>query len=485
MKLTVLSVLTRILLFLVSITPFLIISQALLTTNPLIWPDEATFTNLASFFNRHGYIATTLFGTAVPGMNIRTLAYPPAYILTLAFWIRAFGSGIEAVRLLSVCISILTLMSAYFLFRLITRSRWLGYLGVFLLSIDFGFGWASRIGRMEAMIELCIVLSVYLYLLAYRKQSLFLLLISGISAGIAGMSHPIGLTIVGILALAHFVTWKKSHLSLWSFLLLLGPFIIMYILWILTNLNYLNYLIIQIQFQLVDKQNYGPYIFNIISHQPTIYIFIIYIIILYAYFVVAKKRPIEESVVISLGIVAMTIVQIIGKIQWYIVYFQPWIILTTLVVIIETPSRYRISTFIIIFGLIISNILIYRAILQDTPSRHDTYSAFASNIARLIPDNSSILLATIPDPYFDLATNPSLSLYEAPTGPISTDAYERLLSSIDIIVMNYVPTPWLVRYTERNKQFITFVQQPDTGYQTNVVFLVPKNLRHSTKNPPN
>jgi hypothetical protein len=67
-------------------------------------------------------------------------------------------------------------------------------------------------------------------------------------------------------------------------------------------------------------------------------------------------------------------------------------------------------------------------------------------VAALIPDGSHVLIVAIPDPYFDLRKNRTLTLYEAPTTPTSDLSYRALLDDTDVIVMTQSPGNFFKSY---------------------------------------
>jgi len=89
--------LVRYLLYVLSAVPFVFFTVRLLLWGPPVWPDEAIYTDVALTLNKTGHLATTIFGTAIPGAQEHFYFYPPLYFFILAQWMKVFGSSIESV----------------------------------------------------------------------------------------------------------------------------------------------------------------------------------------------------------------------------------------------------------------------------------------------------------------------------------------------------------------------------------------------------
>ncbi|KXK10533.1 MAG: hypothetical protein UZ22_OP11002000704 [Microgenomates bacterium OLB23] len=62
------------------------------------------------------------------------------------------------------------------------------------------------------------------------------------------------------------------------------------------------------------------------------------------------------------------------------------------------------------------------------------YAAYAQSVAQNIPPNSTVLLSSIPDPYFAVVTIPGVTVYEFPALATPIDAYFSLLDTVDYVV---------------------------------------------------
>jgi hypothetical protein len=63
------------------------------------------------------------------------------------------------------------------------------------------------------------------------------------------------------------------------------------------------------------------------------------------------------------------------------------------------------------------------------------YRAWSARVGDLLPPGSTVLLATIPDPYLGLSHRRDLRFREFPPFPVAREAYRALLDSADIVVL--------------------------------------------------
>jgi len=120
-----------------------------------LWLDESASIHLASF---------PLFEIFQQGMSLQE-PNPPLYHLTLHLWVRVFGSGEAAVRLLSVFLGTLYLPPIYLLGRRLL-SRRVALLAALLAAINPFLVWYSQETRMYALVATLSLWSLYCFVRA-------------------------------------------------------------------------------------------------------------------------------------------------------------------------------------------------------------------------------------------------------------------------------------------------------------------------------
>ncbi len=120
-----------------------------------LWLDEAVSVYLASF---------PLSEVVRQGMTLQE-PNPPLYHLSLAVWMRAFGSGEAAIRLFSALLGTLYLPSIYLLGRRLFSSR-ISLVATLLAAVNPFLVWYSQEARMYALVATLSVWSVYCFVRA-------------------------------------------------------------------------------------------------------------------------------------------------------------------------------------------------------------------------------------------------------------------------------------------------------------------------------
>jgi len=78
------------------------------------------------------------------------------------------------------------------------------------------------------------------------------------------------------------------------------------------------------------------------------------------------------------------------------------------------------------------NITLYKRFWGDSYS----YEKYAKSIIKKIPNNSTVFISSIPDPFFELKKNTTLKLHLYPALPDEKIKYEQALESSDYIIYN-------------------------------------------------
>lgn len=480
------------LIFILSISPFLLRSAVFFLSDPPVWPDEAIFTNSARTLATTGTIATNLFGETIPGLKQHANWYPPLYIYALAGWTNIFGTTIESVRSLSFVLSLCSFAILYFILLELFSGKLYVMLGLLLFSLDLNIGEASRLARMDMMNFFFLCLAFYGYLrsmkpgisITYRTISL---LIAGISSSLAVVTHPLGLIapVVIVLHQGMAAVVQKQNNSrtkvLYDMMLVLLPTLLLGGLWLFSMRDSWSFFLKQYDLQFQRKIPYTPYphiLFQrFVSWKA---LFSIYFISLTLFAFEAIRKIHIKHLFLLIGFIVSFAVIEWGKENWYILYVHPFILcilIANLSMALKAKRRLAITiTTILLSGYVCLQLYFIWSLRTTVDSPSDTYYSFANRVQSLIPAGSSVLLATIPDPYFILSKNPKITLYEFLTVPIDEDKYRQFLDAIDIAVTNMTPDDYVVNYLNVNTKHVIGVGVKNR-YHADIHILVPRDKR--------
>lgn len=469
-------------LIIISTSPFSMTSFFLFLKDPLPWPDEAIYLDMAKNLLSTGKLATSIFGDAILGMRNAALWYPPFYFYTLSGWINIFGQSLESIRILSFILGLLSLIIFFFITKIIFKNNLLASFGTFLLSFDVNFSRAGRIARMDILTFFLILLS-FLFLLLGQKRKKYFYIFSGVFVGLSILTHPLGLVSL-IIVITYFLvekySWKEK---IFNFLHILVPAVFLNIFWFWHIFNNFSLFKIQYGLQLKRKVLEIPYFLGLIQTDFSWWLFFV---IYTAVFIMAigiffkKRNPFDLFLIISFFLSSIFI--ILGKEGWYFIYFQPFIVLMLLSPLRNFNQFSKIisqGVLILIGVTLLINIVLLMAFVKPVLSPGNNYHSFTKQIQGYLPQKGHILLSSIPDPYFDLNENKGLKLSEFLTVPVEDKDCKKLLDSSDFIVFNHLD--WIchsstIEYLQKNSKKKVNVEDPN-GYSTMVIELKPRGER--------
>lgn len=467
-------------LYLASFTPFILLTYRLFLWGPPVWPDEAILTDASLTLIKTGHIATNIFRGAVPGAQTHFYFYPPFYFFALAQWIRVFGASIESVRAMSVLVGAGTLIIFGLLVRRVYRSHILTAAGIFFLGIDPSFGVASRTARMDIVVFFLLILMVFTMVIAREKEGLGWYVGAGIVAALAVMTHPAGLVALAVGIIFLFVDADPRKIPLRRILALLVPSIITFGGWIISMGTGVSSLIEQYQLQFMLK---ASQLSNLVDafHEDRLWqiLAVIIVALLIAQFGAIIQRRKTLDIVWLAGFILGIALMYVGKEFWFLLYLEPFfiLILITLLARLHGYSPVGKVTILILFSsaLAVTMLLTWES-WTSFMGFSKPYYEVTRNVASFIPNGSHVLLAAIPDPYFDLRKNMTLTLFEDPPTPTKEIALRELLDNTDIIVATSTPNSWFRSYIERNTTRMQKIQS-GTANTMLVVTLVGRGSR--------
>lgn len=473
------NILRFLLLIVVCLIPaFFAMTPVFLKDRP-VWPDEAFFVDSVKTLATTGRLATNIFGNTIPGMKQNALWNPPLYFYALAGWIKVFGSSIEAVRMLSVVLSVFALGVFFTIAKFLFKNFYLALFGTLFLAFDLHFSESSRMARMEMLTFLFLLLSLLVFLQAEKRENTKLFLLAGILAGIATLVHPLGFIAPAVLTLDSLIGYILCKEKFSKALLIIVPVGIANLIWLLSIKDYLNILFIQYGLQFARKSLAPPFAVALFETNPFWrIIFVLYILLVLVQINQTIKRRNKLNVFLLVGFFVSTAVFMWGKEMWYLLYFQPFM---TLIILSLLKNYKKLESKIVSLGVFLSAGVIFLFnpyLFISQLILPGDYHAFTKQIIQSLPKHGDIFIASIPDPYFDLQSNKNLKFYEALTVPVPKKAYKKLLDSSDYIVQDFIPDTMDEFYTDYlSKNLQSFVTIRNGTYEVSVIQLVPRNQR--------
>ncbi len=482
---------------------FLLFFYAAITTsqllfNPRIWPDEAYLADIATNILRAGKWGTDLWGTIIFNAQNHVYWYPPLYPLSLAGFFKAFGTSIFNQRIFSVIIGGTFLFFYYLLSKSVTANykprirNLIVFSSILLLIIDPIFQKGAKIGRSEILVLFFIALGLYLFKSAFNKTSPkkgLIYFLAGLSMGLASITHLLaGLFFIAIVTIILIQERSKIIKSRQNIYLVLG-FIIPLVLWIVSIFpNYypfLKQLSLQREYhKLVISHIQAVYKYGSINEKMTYSIYIALTLLTLRWSLI--KRNLNFLLLVFV-LVLSWIICILGKLEWYSIYFLPFLYLFGTIVsydLIKSKERFQklVGSIVLIAlaYLIILNINTYIQSYKIYSLHKQDYEHVGKEVVSIIPQGKSVYLSSIPDFYFVLRDK--YTLYQFPPLPFKTDEYLNLLDKADYIVINihlenmYVGG-LLSRYIDINKAS-ELIAGKSASYQVQIFELIPQNQRH-------
>lgn len=459
--------------------------------DPPVWPDEAFYADVAHNLATENRLGSDLWQGVIPGIETHALFYPPVFFYTLAFQTALFGISILAQRLFSVLAALGVIVIFYAFSRRVIKSAspWFSLIPVSLLVFDFMFLKASRLSRPEIFVLFWGMLALYLYRKAtdnfnLSRSNLFLSL-SGLSASLAFLNHPVGIFVAAAIVLDWFWHLKTKIVLSRKFYLFSLCFLLPVVLWIITLLPnsdlFFQQFSLAVQRKSIDRQ----WLFIALTQQPfpviALYCYYLFLTLVFSVYVFVRRR--KEYLLPFLLLILTWGMAIWGKQNWYYVLPLPFLYLSGGILLAKLdPKKQRW----IIAGVLILPVLLnlWIQLLLFSTNTGQSYAQFAKAVAVSVPEKSIVFLSSIPDPYFGFKMyNKNVQLYEFPVLQTPLANYEEVLGRCDYVVFNgsyeeVLFGDFLVRYLEANQSEIVKIGQ-EADYQTLIVKLKPRTERQS------
>lgn len=460
-----------------------------------MWPDEAIYADIAYNFASEGRLGTGLWKGMVRGVENHAYFYPPVFFSSIALWFKLLGFSIANQRLLSVAAGFGFLVVFYFFSRLFFKNKacWYSVLPLGVLVVDFTFSRGSRVSRPEIFVLFFGLLSLYTFLIARQKNvksdlKSVLLMASGLLGSLAFLNHAVGSLFFLSLLVYLLITEKLTLFKSKNSYLFASSFLAPIVLWLALIWPSLDILVEQVLLSLHVKRAVDSWIKQALFEQPLEIriIYLIYISTTLTFIIFSRINQKRAYLFISIILVFAWLFPISGKLFWYFILPVPFIYLAFSMLLAEIHQQSILYKSLVAALLITSffNLKLNAQIISETRGENYSYEKFVQRLLGIIPENRTVFLSSIPDPYFGFKTERRNKLYEFPALPTSQENYLNILDDSDFIVYNGLHEPpgfgnFLLGYIKENKSNLYLIGEA-SQYQAFIIELLPKAQR---KNP--
>lgn len=477
---------------LTSLALFAYLTKVLLLKEPQIWPDEALYADIVRNFINEDRLGSDLLKGVVPGAEVRLFGYPLPFYYLLIPWFKLFGFSIAGQRLLSVLASLVFVFIFYFFAKSFfkEKSLWFGAFTAVALTFDFNFLKTSRLSRPEIFLLILLTLAFYLFLQSRKREisgrlQILCLAGSGIFAGLASLVHLIGTLVFLPIILSFLFMEKPWALKSRKFYLFLLAALVPVGLVAFSLFPYIDLWKTQTLQAAIRKGVEEPWLLIAFREEAlTVKIlYSIYILITVIFFLFSIIRGKKDYLFLSLTLLVAWLYSTYGRMIWYFVLPLPLVYLSLFILLSETKT---ISKKVVLGALCLLtvglNLYIQWQNIVNLGGEKYSYERFADKVVSFIPDEKTVFISAIPDPYFAFkAENRKNRLYQFPALAITKEKYFQVLADSDFIIYNRSPNALLFgslleNYIEQNKLRIYRIDE-ELQEQAVVIELKPRNKR--------
>jgi hypothetical protein len=461
------------------ISVYALVTLPILLTFPPPWPDEVILYSPAAALARGQGMGTAVLTGFLPGIDHYTYWQPPGYFffLSLALRLVAPAHHFVAMRLFSWLLGVVALWRGAAILKRLAVGPGPAFVSLAVLATQVSFIQAANVGRME-MLTLASTLAALNCYLAYREKRRWRSLAeAGFLAGLAMLCHPAGILVPAVMVAHEVAAPRSGGKGVKEVLAFLGCVLVAFLPWFAYIAQAPGLFSTQMLAQSVRKSSYlgtvltsGGYVRWLLrpfqdaiwplgwsmgvpwpfSGRPAVIIQFLVLTVGLAALLAEGRRSVEASLLGTWALAGYGISLILPEI-WYGIHFTtPGCLLLGWAVAgasRRTARKLALATLTLAAALNLDMARLLWHVNQDGSRR---YQLYCSTLARMIPPNSSVLLAAIPDPYFGwLAEKKAYQVYEfVPEGvPVNEAQVEEALDKIDYVVGSACCRPdYLVNY---------------------------------------
>lgn len=473
---------------------FFFLGIALLLKEPPIWPDEAIYADIVTNLIKEKRLGTDLWQGTIPGVENYALWYPPVFFYFLFFWFKIFGFSIINQRILSFLIAIIVLIFYSLLVKKIinidkSKTLFPAVVSLFALVVDVVFLKASRVSRPEIFILFFGFLSFWFFWQSLNhRRSFFFVILSGLFSALAFLTHTIALFIP--ISILSFVLVKKKLPIFFShqFYLFLVSFFMPIFIWFISIFPYFEILKKQMALAIQRKNLEWPWLWIALHDQPLTIklIIVLYLVLTFLFLIISLMNKNDSKIFLTLIILFSWVFSTYGRMFWYFVFPVPFIYFSFALTFSEIKNNFFRQIYMLIFIFLIAlNIKLNIDFISTQSNQNYSYNRFINNILKIVPENKTVFLSSIPDPYFGFKEKRGNKnrLYQFPVLKTEKEKYIKILNKSDYIIYTGSYETLIFgdlqqKYIEKNKEIIYPINEP-YQYQALIIKLKPKNQRLS------
>ncbi len=465
------------------IVGFFIVLASLLYEKFPVFMDEALYSDIVNRFNHGLGFSTPLFKDFIPHVEKYSYWYPPVYFLLLAPIYQIFGASITVGRLFSLVCATTALIIAYFLAKKIFKHRLSAIVLLVLLVSDFYFQDAGIVERMEILTLVWGVLALLFHFIYLSSEKNIHNLISGILAGICLLTHPTAAIILGPIGLnLLFLKTKNFKQKLVVLVTFALPILIGLLVWMASFWQNLDIFLLQNKVQIHRKEFAPLFVVETFKFKPLHRLVLLTYFISNFVFIMRSliNNTLKDAKTRIFFFLAFfsTLLPILMKEMWYLVFisfFGAIMLVKNLEYFWDKKFYWPLLGFL---SLIVINCLIFFNTLNGIVTNPDNYWSFSEKIANMIPQNSSVLMASYPDPFFYFEKErPDLKLRVTPnnpdTEPIDPNVYNAIFSDVDYIILSFFLNQHIAQYINNNLEEVVYDNSQTGGYDVYLIKLKP------------
>lgn len=432
----------------------LLFNVSFLLQIPPVWPDEVFIADSALNILSENRNGTDLLKGTLPGVENFGWGYPPLFFYTTAIWFKMFGFSIYNQRLLSAVLG-LVFLPLFFLVtaKLVNNQQLRHKLPLILLLVitallatDEAFIKAMHIGRPEIEVLVFGFVGLFFYLKSLDKKSGNIFSIAcGFFISLAFLSHYLAIIFLSGFFLHSLLLNPKKFLTTKKHWLILAAFLIPVFIWLFLISNNINHLLNDVALRLRYKTT-SPYWIWLVFSSSSLITKLQYIL----YFIITWELALEVLITRSkngLLVLLLLFFSWFWTYQWQAEYSFIFTVIFTYLGLAYlifanfdikkniTQAKFKIFIALSLFMLIGNSWNHLNHLLNSANGNYD-YHLYTNQILELVPDNTTVYLSAIPDPYYGFKDRGSNKLHEYPIMAAEKASLLKILDETDYIVFN-------------------------------------------------
>jgi len=434
---------------------------------PPVWPDEVNLYSPAVALARGQGMGTAVLAGFIPGIDHYTYWQPPGYFFFLSLVLRFVNPShhFAAMRLFSWFLGAAILVLGGALLKRLCRNWIAAFLGLVVLGTTVGFMQAANVGRMEMLSLACTTAALSAYLGYREKGKRSFAALAGFLSGLALICHPAGIVAAIVIAVHEVAARASPSANGWrSVMVFAASAAAPFVPWLVYILRAPQFFHAQMAAQSTRKSLLLDAVWGAhgVKHwlmspfanaacplgAPWLGIWpfpwgnasLIPLAILcvgLAGMLALGRRRVEASLLGAWALAGYAVNLFMPEF-WYTVCFLTPACLLLGWVCAESARRWlRAAALATLLVAAAWNYAEARLMWWYCQDGEQSYRFYCQTLSRIIPADSTVLLAAIPDPYFGLREqNPSYRMLEfVPLGvPVDRAAAERTLAQVDYVV---------------------------------------------------